>query len=288
LPKKEKKMVINRDITMAKYAKKSLGQHFLTQPNAINRIIEKSGIDEDDVIVELGIGRGALTYNLSKIAKKVIGVELDKELIDWLNEQGIPENLKILHEDMLRLNFKKLAEKEGKKLKLIGNLPYYLSTQMIFRLIKFREHIDWAVLMFQKEVAKRLTAKHGSKDYGIPTVILNYYADIEPIMDLSPKNFSPPPKVYSTVVKIIFRKPHLELLDENIFISLVKRGFSKRRKTLENNLTGFKKLKKTEIKNILETCGINNKARAENLSCKDFVNIANEITRVLKNNQPVS
>jgi len=277
-------MVISRDITMAKYAKKSLGQHFLTQPNAINRIIEKSGIGEDDVIVELGIGRGALTYRLSKIAKKIIGVELDKELIDWLNEQGIPENLTILHEDMLRLNFKKLAEKEGQKLKLIGNLPYYLSTQMIFRLIKFREHIDWAVLMFQKEVAKRLTAKHGSKDYGIPTVILNYYADIEPIMDLSPKNFSPPPKVYSTVVKIKFRKPYLELLDENIFISLVKRGFSKRRKTLENNLTGFKKLKKKEIQAILETCGINKKVRAEDLSCKDFVNIANEITRVLNNN----
>jgi len=280
-------MVISRDTNMAKYAKKSLGQHFLTQPNAINRIIEKSGISEDDIIVELGIGRGALTYNLSKIAKKIIGLELDKELIDWLNEQGIPENLTILHEDMLRLNFKKLAEKEGQKLKLIGNLPYYLSTQMIFRLIKFREHIDWAVLMFQKEVAKRLTAKHGSKGYGIPTVILNYYADIEHIMDLSPKNFTPPPKVYSTVIKITFKQPNLELLDENIFISLVKRGFSKRRKTLENNLTGFKKLKKKEIQAILETCGINKKVRAEDLSCKDFVNITNEITRVLKNNQPV-
>ncbi len=268
---------------MGRYAKKSLGQHFLIQSNVIDRIIEKAGIKEQDTIIELGIGRGALTYKLCEVANKVIGVEIDTELIDFLKEQGIPENLTILQEDMLKLNLKNLAEEEEDKLKIIGNLPYYLSTQMIFKLIKYRKYIDWAVLMFQKEVAKRLTAKHGSKDYGIPTVILNYYADIETLMELSPKNFSPPPKVYSTVVKIRFKEPVLKLLDENLFISLVKKGFSKRRKTLENNLIGFKRLKKTEIQTILEACDINKKARAEDLTYKEFIDISNEITKFLDN-----
>ncbi len=269
---------------MKKYAKKSLGQHFLVQQNVIRKIIEKSGISEKDTVIELGIGTGALTYELTKVANKVIGVEIDKELIEFLEEQGIPENLTILIQDMLTLDFEKLQKEEQLKLKIFGNLPYYLSTQMIFRLIRYRKHIDWALLMFQKEVAKRLTAKPGTKEYGIPTVILGYCADIETIMELSPKNFRPVPKVYSSVIKITFKEPAFKLSNESLFMDLVKRAFSKRRKTLENNLKGFRRLSKDNIKQILQNCNINPKTRAEELSCNQFVDIANQISMILNNN----
>ncbi len=268
--------------------KKHLGQNFLIQSGVIDKILNACDLTDSDTVLELGSGMGALTNRLAGLVRRVIAVEIDSELVSFMEEQGIPNNLELINADMLKLDLSAIAEQNNSLLKIIGNLPYYISTQVVFHLIKYHSSINWAVLMFQKEVADRLLAMPGTKDYGIPTVLLKCYADIEKIMDLAPGNFYPPPKVFSSVLKITFRPPLWEILDGKMLSQVVKISFAKRRKTIKNNLKGFSGLDTKHINSLLELCGIDPKSRAETISPQKFSELANLIYQELHGKRQVS
>ncbi|MGQ9499470.1 MAG: 16S rRNA (adenine(1518)-N(6)/adenine(1519)-N(6))-dimethyltransferase RsmA [Dissulfurimicrobium sp.] len=258
------------------HARRSMGQNFLVHKGICDTIVRLSGLSKEDTVIELGSGLGALTRALAPMVKKVIGIELDRRLIGYLEAHGwVGPNVEIRNEDMLCVSYKALSDETGARLKLIGNLPYNISSQILFRLIEEREAIDFAILMFQKEVADRLLSGPGSKDYGILSVIASYCADISRLMNIPPGFFRPAPKVVSTVVRLAFRPPHREALDFVLFMSLVKAGFGQRRKKLSNALKGLSFIDEGLILKGLRGCGINPSLRAEALSVDDFVRLSN-------------
>nr|HDN00380.1 ribosomal RNA small subunit methyltransferase A [Deltaproteobacteria bacterium] len=269
--------------------KSSLGQNFLVHHGTIETIIELSGIRPGDKVVELGAGLGAMTTELSKKAAGVIALEIDERLINWVREKrSLPENVELRHSDILKVSFQGLAEEMGGALNIIGNLPYNISSQVVFRLIEERDYINRATLMFQKEVAERLISSPGSKHYGILSVITGYCADIARLMDIPPGLFRPRPKVTSTLVQMEFRKPSIVAVDFAFFKDVVRQAFQKRRKKLINALKGLASFSQDEILHSLEICGIDPGYRAEVLSIEDFVSLSNTLARAVscRNNIP--
>ena len=259
---------------------KRLGQSFLVDNNITSRIVDASKIGGDDTVVEIGAGLGAMTSMIAERAKKVIAVEIDPKLVNVLNEE-LKEisNIEIVHKDVLRYDFSSPLSEDG-KIKVIGNIPYNISSQILFRLIEFRDHISSATLMFQKEVADRIAAAAGTKEYGILSVIIPMYAVLSTIMTVPSSCFHPKPKVDSSVLKMDMRERSLfELSDHDIFLKTVKAAFSKRRKTLANNLKGMDTVcsREMNVSSLLVEAGIDGRRRGETLTVEEFGRLAETI-----------
>jgi len=265
---------------------KRLGQSFLVDNNITSRIVDASKIGGDDIVVEIGAGLGTMTSIIAERAKKVVALEIDPKLVNVLNEE-LKEisNIEIIHTDVLRYDFSSPLGGSG-KIKVIGNIPYNISSQILFRLIEFRDHISSATLMFQKEVADRIAAAAGTKEYGILSVIVPMYAVLSTIMTVPSSCFHPKPKVDSTVLKMDMREsPLFELSDHDIFLKTVKTAFSKRRKTLANNLKGMDAVRSMgmDVSSLLVEAGIDGRRRGETLTVEEFGRLAEIIFRATQN-----
>ena len=256
--------------------KKRLGQNFLINPDVISDIIKFSGVTKDDVILEIGAGAGFVTEELVKYVKKVIAVELDEEAIKELQKLEC-DNLEIIHNDILKTDISSLADE---KVKIVANIPYYITSPIIVHLLgeiddldnKNRNSITDIILMVQEEVARRITAteKSPSKQYGLLTILSQFWADCEIVRLVGRKSFYPAPKVNSALVSMKIRKePLLNLNDYKFFRRVIKAAFSQRRKTLKNCLvnSGFDKIK---VANALSELNLDENIRGEKLSISDF------------------
>ena len=260
--------------------RRSMGQNFLADPNVAAMIVRRAQFAPNDVVLEIGAGLGALTLPLAAQVRHVFAVEPDSKIATLLGNEiqaaGI-RNVTTIEQDILQLDIDALAVRSDASLKVIGNLPYHISSQVLIRLIRFREVIDAAFLMFQKEVAERLTARPGSKSYGRLSVLIQYCAEIYPLVSVAGSVFFPKPKVDSQVVGIEFRHPvTFRATDESLLFRIVKAAFGKRRKTLKNALLGGNlEFADERISAALDLAGIDSQRRAETLSVKEFVTLSN-------------
>jgi 16S rRNA (adenine1518-N6/adenine1519-N6)-dimethyltransferase len=275
--------------------KKRFGQNFLVHRRTAEAIVQAGEVGNEDMIVEVGVGLGALTVPLAVAACHVFGLEIDSGIIRFhQEEQDLPENVTLLHEDVLKTDFKALAERCGGPLKIMANLPYSISNPFLFKLIEHHEQIAWATIMLQKEVAQRLMAEPGTKDYGVPTVMLQSCATVRPLMTLKPGEFHPRPKIDSVVVRIDFSSDALQNrqlppYDHKIFRRIVRAAFGQRRKTLLNTLgssdlfSSLPTIGRAEGKElagrIIKAAGILPGIRAETLVLEDFVRLSIEMSR---------
>lgn len=266
--------------------RKSLGQNFLTDMEIITLIASGSEISSDDLVIEIGPGFGILTAEIAKRAYAVVGVELDKNLIPILREHLADyDNVKIINNDILKTDINDIiqnARKEGlpstAKVRLIGNLPYYITTPIIMKLLENDIPCESISIMVQKEVGERLLARPCSTDYGSITVAVSYRCELKKIADVPAEMFHPRPKVDSMVIMLIPRKEKsVKLLSENTFFAVVRGAFGKRRKTLLNSLTGVLGMDRETVAATLEKCGIDPARRAETLALEEFAELANEI-----------
>lgn len=258
-----------------KFSKK-FGQNFIVDENIINNIINKSMIDKDTLVIEIGPGAGSLTYKLALNSKNVIAYEIDESLKDILNYNlsGL-SNVEIIYGDFLLRDVKKDLEKyEYKKLYVVANLPYYITTPIIVKLIEDELNVDKIVVMVQKEVGDRFKAKPNSKDYSSLSVFLNYYYDVFKIMDVSRNVFMPKPNVDSIVLEFVKKDDMLFVNDKTLFFKLIRDSFKQKRKNIRNNLKGYDL---DVINDVLSKYGFDLNARAEQLSIEVFVNIANKL-----------
>lgn len=257
-----------------------MGQHFLADPNVAASIVRRAQLGPDDVVLEIGAGLGALTLPLAAQVKQVLAVEPDRRIAALLGNELLAagvSNVTIIEKDILKCDIEALAGKSGASLKVVGNLPYHISSQVLIRLIHFREVVDTAFLTFQKEVAERLMAKPGGKSYGRLSVLIQYCAKIYPVVSVAASAFFPKPKVDSQVVGIEFQHPvSFQATDERLLSQVVKAAFGKRRKTLRNALLGSDLGFGDEpISAALELAGIDPQRRAETLSVNEFVTLSN-------------
>ena len=256
--------------------KKSLGQHFLTDPKIIHRIITRAGLQASDRVLEIGPGQGALTLPLARHVGHVVAVEKDTQLVHSLRKRldrsGI-KNVTLLNHDILKWDFLEMNPTSPSSLKVIGNLPYNISSPVLEKLIVNRRILSKAVLMFQSEVAKRLTASPGGKSYGALTLLIQYHARTRVLTEVSKNAFYPKPKVDSMVLEMDFEKPFPRpALDETDFKNILKGAFSYRRKTILNSLRSFSgDWDHGGLLIALEKCGIEPERRAETLSMNDFL-----------------
>lgn len=268
---------------------KSLGQNFLTDKNIIDHIIEDSLIGENDLVIEIGPGIGVLTAEAARAAAKVIAIEIDKGLIPILRETlKEHDNVVVLNQDVLKTDLKALIQEHGRggKVRIIGNLPYYITTPIIMKILEDQIPADSITAMMQKEVADRIKAAPGSKIYGALSVAVQYYCTVEQILSVPREVFVPQPKVDSAVLRMDVRREHpVELADENMFFQCIKAGFEQRRKTLLNSLTGTAGISKDGIREILAAAGINPARRPETLDLCEFAAIANLMVDYTKDHQ---
>ena len=256
---------------------KSLGQNFLIDGNIVRSIVEKAKITKDDYVLEIGPGIGTLTEELAIKAKKVIGVEIDRKLLPILDESlDKYDNADIIHGDILDIDINKLIEEkfDNKKIKIVANLPYYITTPIIGKLIEDDLNIESIVVMVQKEVADRMACPPGSKLYGSLSVFIDFYTRAEIILKVPKTVFMPQPKIDSAIIKLSL-KDQLPDIDKEKFFQVVKAAFSKRRKTVLNSLStyGFD-IEKEIIKEALKQANIDPIRRAETLSTEEFLKIS--------------
>lgn len=263
------------------FLQKRFGQNFLIDVNIRDKLLSHADVSKEDILFEIGSGLGQLTFTLSKIAKKVIAIEFDKKLFSILSDFAKDfTNIVLVHEDFLKFNLKEFVPK-NKKIKVISNLPYYISTPIILKLFAHNEYIDSAILTLQKEVADRLVAEPSSKEYGSLTLFTEFHSEIKRLFNISKNSFYPAPKVDSTVIILKMREtPPVKVVDKKDLFDLIRAGFSTRRKTLLNAILSqhYKGLSKEQLEKILTTAGIPNNARAETLPLSDFARIANLIS----------
>ena len=262
---------------------KSLGQNFIADYGVIEDIVSGSETGKEDLVIEIGPGIGVLTDAAAEAAAKVVAIEIDDKLIPIL-EQTLAhrDNVRIIHEDVLKVDINRVVEEEraagsfSGKVRIMGNLPYYITTPIVMGLLEKGVRADTITVMMQKEVADRIKAEPGSKAYGALSVAVQYYCSVELVTDVSRNVFVPRPKVDSAVLKLTLRdeKP-VELIDESVFFSCVKAGFGQRRKTLLNSLTGLSGFGKDEIREILDEADIDPARRAETLTIEEFAKVAN-------------
>ena len=251
--------------------KKKFGQNFLTDKNLLTQIVEKSGVMSDDVVVEIGAGRGALTEVLSRFAKKVYSFEIDKELFAFLGEKFNGTNVQMIFEDVMKVSDEEINNIVGGKFKLVANLPYYVTSPILTRFLQ-NPNLVSATVMVQEEVADRIIAVPKTKDYGVLTVICQMFGDAKKVLRVNRKMFYPVPNVDSAVVRI--DKYEKEALNFSEFIAFVKKAFSMRRKKLSSNLESAK-IKKSEIEKLLTDNDFSDMARAEELSISEFEKLFN-------------
>lgn len=262
--------------------KKSLSQNFLINDRAAKRIVDSLDIQEGDTVLEIGAGKGALTKYLLEKAKKTVAVEIDKKLCQYLEQRFAEKNnLVLINKDILKIDWGNLAGKMG-PLKVIGNLPYRITSPLLSLLLENREFIPLSVLMVQKEVAKRICAQPGSKDWSPLSITVQLYADVKTLFHLKPTSFFPPPKVESSVIKIIFqKKPKLFIADEKLFFSVIRSAFGQRRKIILNSLSANLNLPKKEVELILNKVKIDPKRRPETLSIQEFAKLSSALGNLL-------
>jgi len=274
---------------MAKYDfkfSKGLGQNFLINEMVVNDIVEGAEVNEEDCILEIGPGIGVMTYEMASRAKKVTAIEIDNFLLPVLDEtlQDF-DNIRIVNNDVLKVDLEALIQEhfDGKAPKVVANLPYYITTPIVMKLLEDELPISDIVVMVQKEVADRMMAVPKTKAYGALSVAVQYYSEPEIVTVVPPSSFMPQPKVASSVIRLRVRPNQLELIDKSIFFNTVKDAFSKRRKTLLNCLSsGILKLPKDQLKIIFEQSGIDGGRRGETLSIDEFAALSNEIARSFK------
>ena len=266
---------MNQELVKDFKFKKKFGQNFLKDENILRNIVEKSEIDKDTLVLEIGVGAAYLTYYVSEQAKNVIGYEIDeslKEIID--NQLRDRDNVEIVFGDFLEQDVKsKLKEYEYKKLYVVANLPYYITTPIITKIVNDNLGVDKIVIMVQKEVGDRFNAKPNSKEYNSLTIFLNYYFDIKKLMDVSRNCFVPKPNVDSVIVEFKSNKKY-DVKNEELFFKLVRDSFKFKRKNLRNNLKGYELGK---IEKSLNEIGKNLTVRAEALTLEDFIKISENL-----------
>ncbi|MFH0840074.1 MAG: 16S rRNA (adenine(1518)-N(6)/adenine(1519)-N(6))-dimethyltransferase RsmA [Candidatus Omnitrophota bacterium] len=259
---------------------KRLGQNFLIDTNIQKKIIEAANLKKGDTVLEIGPGLGELTLDISRSVKEVVAVEFDKKLFSILDAlAGDFKNISIVHEDFLKYDIAGLSPPGG-KIKIISNLPYYVSTPIILKLFRNKACIESALLTLQQEVAERLTAEPKTKAYGSLTLFTAFQAEVKRLFNIKKNSFYPVPQVDSAVILLKPRREAPVQVDNaDLLLALIKTAFSSRRKMLANSLfaAGFKDLPKAAIQNILRKAGISENARAEELSLSDFARIANLI-----------
>ncbi|HBR31249.1 MAG TPA: 16S rRNA (adenine(1518)-N(6)/adenine(1519)-N(6))-dimethyltransferase, partial [Clostridiales bacterium] len=267
--------------------KKQYGQNFLVNNTIPKRIAEQSGITENSGVLEIGPGFGVLTRELARISKKVVSVEIDRELIPILSEKlsGLT-NVKVINEDILRIDIAELVATEFSDLPVYvcANLPYYITTPIIMKLLEGRYGFVSITLMVQKEVAERLCAKSGEPAYGAITAPVNYYAKVTRLFTVKAGSFSPAPKVDSAVIKLdLYKEPPVYAENEELLFTVIKSAFSQRRKTLVNSLHSvFNSIfTKDEICDIMIQIGLNSLIRGEDLDISQFADISNRILKKL-------
>ena len=254
--------------------KKKFGQNFIVDKNVIHSIISKSKIDKDTLVIEIGPGGGSLTTELDKVSGHVIAYEIDKTLKPILEKHNL-NNTTIIYEDFLKRNVKEdLKNFSYKKTYVVANLPYYITTPIIIKLIEDKLNIDKIVVMVQKEVGDRFKAKPNTKEYNSLSIFLNYYYTVEKLLDVSKNVFIPKPNVDSIVVSFTKKENKVKVDNEEIFFKLVRDSFKQKRKTLKNNLKGYN-LKKVE--EVLKRHNLDLTVRAEALPIKIFAEIANNL-----------
>lgn len=261
-------------------ANKSLGQNFLINQNVIDEIVNGANINEEDLIIEIGPGLGTLTKELLQRAGKVICIELDKRMVKILNDRfSLYENFEIINEDVLKVNLNEIIEKENRKCKIVANLPYYITTPIIMKLLESKLNIESITVMIQKEVAERLIATPGEKLAGAITYTVYYYCESQKILEVPPESFIPEPEVTSEVIKLNLRKePAVKIQDIEKMFSIVKVAFMQRRKTLQNALINGKIISnKQEAIEIFQSLNISQNARAEELRIEQFAELAKYI-----------
>ena len=266
---------------------KSLGQNFITDPGVIDSIIEGAEIGPDDLVIEIGPGIGVLTAAAAKAAAKVVAIEIDSRLIPILKETLAEyDNIQIVNKDILKTDLNDIIDEQMKaeafagSVRIIGNLPYYITTPIIMQIFESGVRADSVTVMMQKEVADRIEAGPGSKTYGAISVCVQYYCDVEKVAKVPKEVFIPRPKVDSAVLNFRIRKEKpAKLADEKVFFACIKAGFGKRRKTLLNSLTGICGLDKEAVGEVLSEAGIDPSRRAETLGIEEFAAIANLVSQ---------
>ncbi len=259
---------------------KSLGQNFLTDKNIIDKIIDATEITEEDLVIEIGPGIGVLTSEAAQLAKKVVAVEIDRNLIPILKETLAEyDNVEIINQDVLKTDLNAIIrEADCRKTRIIGNLPYYITTPIIMGLLEGQVQADSITIMMQKEVADRIKSGPGTKSYGALSAAVQYYCTVDTIAVVPKEVFFPVPKVDSAVLRLNIRKDKpVSLYDEKLFFRCIKAGFGQRRKTLSNSLSQLGDFTKEQIRACLEAVGIDEKRRAETLSLEEFAAIANDL-----------
>lgn len=267
--------------------KKSLGQNFIIDPNILDKIVEKADLDKDTGVIEIGPGIGALTQKLAESAGKVVAIEIDQRLIPILNESlAENDNVVVINGDILKLPLDRIIEEQldgYKAIKVVANLPYYITTPIIMKLLEDKLKLGLIMVMIQKEVAERISAAPGSKDYGSLTLAIEYYAKADIAFSVPRKVFLPEPNVDSAVLQLQIRdNPPYKADDEEFLFKVIRASFAQRRKTIYNNLTNnlVGKDQKEEVLRILELLNIDQKRRAETLTLKEFVELSNYLLKL--------
>lgn len=271
-PKKMKDLLEDNSFNF----KKKFGQNFIIDENVINRIVENSKIDNNTLVIEVGPGAGSLTSKLAIKAKNVICYEIDTTLESVLNDVlKENHNVKVIYQDFLKSNvMNDIQDLSYEKIYLVANLPYYVTTPIIMKVIEDQLPVEKMVIMVQKEVGDRFKAKPGSKDYGSLSIFLNYYYDVNKIMDISRNIFIPRPNVDSIVVEFKKHKRNYQVNDEKLFFKLIKDSFQQKRKTIRNNLKDYDL---EIVENVLKKYQFDLNTRAEQIPDYVFAEISNEI-----------
>ena len=265
---------------------KSLGQNFLMDQHIVDQIIKGSNIDEASLVIEIGPGLGVLTAAAAKKAGKVVAIEIDKKLLPILKETlGEYPNVEVIQGDILKTDLLPILEQNQKvggrnreSIRVMGNLPYYITTPIIMKLLEERLPLSSITIMMQKEVGERIAAQPGTKAYGALSLAVQYYATVTQVSKVSREVFFPKPNVDSIVLRLDLRKEApVSLENEQLFFDVIKAGFSQRRKTLRNTLSGLASLSREELEEAMEAAGIDPGRRGETLSMEEFAALSNQI-----------
>jgi 16S rRNA (adenine1518-N6/adenine1519-N6)-dimethyltransferase len=263
------------------HPRKKLGQHFLVDEELLDKIGELCQLQKEDTVVEIGPGLGGLTTRLAGRVKTVLAIEKDGKLANLLRTKIIKQkSIKVIHQDALHFDYHLAAAQSGGPLKVVGNLPYNIASPLTIELLRKRGSIESLVCMYQKEVAKRITASAGTRDYGVLTAVVNLYADVEEILSVGKQAFYPQPKVDSTLIRFkLLSQPREDLENEQFFMTTVKSAFSQRRKKLRNALRTCvpADVSPDFIETVCREAGIDPDRRGETLTVKEFARLANHL-----------
>lgn len=266
--------------------KKRLGQNFLHDKETLSTIVKAAHLSKDDLVIEIGAGIGILTQRLAPLAEKVVAIELDNRLGAILRDRlANLNNVKVIQADILKVDVERVVDIQSRAvaIKVVANLPYYITTPIIMHLLKQKSIIRLLVIMVQKEVAERIVAKPGTKQYGALSIACQYHCEVELIAGVPKRAFFPQPKVDSALIRMtVLKKPKVEVEDEDFFFSLVRGSFGQRRKMLENALLGSNNLGlgREKLRPLLKQAGIDGRRRAEALSIEEFAQLSNVLGRI--------